>query len=299
MSRFFHFGALALALAFLPAVAQNSTTSARGRATVERVIVHEHAGAPEVEIQTSGAPISPDTQSITGPDRIVVDFPGAVPSRGLHVLKVNRGVLKGVRCGLFFDNPPIARIVLDLSGPQSYRISTDGRTTVVRLEAPGASQAASVRESGAHLTDAVMAHSTGLKAPAPRLSEANALGQSHAFTGSNASTGANRVAASAIPRKSLGPAEPRLLVLYENGMLSIHADKVTLSQVLYEVHLRTQADIPIPAGAEQEQVVADLGPGAARDVLAALLNGSAYNFIFVGSEDALERVILTRRDTSH
>jgi hypothetical protein len=31
-------------------------------------------------------------------------------------------------------------------------------------------------------------------------------------------------------------------------------------------------------------------------VLASLLNGSPYNFFFVGNELALERVILTRRD---
>ena len=85
-------------------------------------------------------------------------------------------------------------------------------------------------------------------------------------------------------------------VSYENGLLSIQSDKATLSQVLYEVHLKTQADIAIPAGAEQEQVVTNLGPGPARDVLGALLNGSPYNFIFVGNELALERVILTRRD---
>jgi hypothetical protein len=48
--------------------------------------------------------------------------------------------------------------------------------------------------------------------------------------------------------------------------------------------------------AELEQVAADLGPAPARDVLGALLNGSAYNFIFVGEELSLERVILTRRD---
>ena len=89
---------------------------------------------------------------------------------------------------------------------------------------------------------------------------------------------------------------PVVNVSYENGMLRIHAEKATLSQVLYQVHLQTRAEIAIPAGAEQEQVMADLGPAPARDVLAALLNGSAYNFIFVGDELALERVILTRRD---
>ncbi len=78
----------------------------------------------EVEIQTSGAPLEPDTQAITGPDRIVVDFPGAIPAAELRALQVNRGALKGIRSGLFFSNPPITRIVLDLSEPQSYQIST-------------------------------------------------------------------------------------------------------------------------------------------------------------------------------
>ena len=66
--------------------------------------------------------------------------------------------------------------------------------------------------------------------------------------------------------------------------------------MLYEVHVRTQAEIAIPAGAEQERVIAELGPAPAREVLAELLNGSAYNFIFIGEELSLQRVILTRRE---
>ncbi len=86
---------------------------------------------------------------------------------------------------------------------------------------------------------------------------------------------------------------------YENGLLTIHAERVTLAQVLFEVHMRTNAEIAIPAGAEQEQIIADYGPAPARDVLGSLLNGSPYNFIFVGNELSLERVILTRRDSSN
>jgi hypothetical protein len=85
-------------------------------------------------------------------------------------------------------------------------------------------------------------------------------------------------------------------VTYANGMLRIRAEKATLSQVLFEVQRQTQAEIAIPAGAEQEQVIADLGPAPARDVLSSLLNGTSYNFIFVGNELSLERVILTRRN---
>src|ERR1700685_1041971 len=110
-----------LAIAILlcaPVVAQKSVPHVRA------VVVRGSGDAMEVEIQTSGAPVAPDTQAITGPDRIVVDFPGALPAADLRALQVNRGALKRVRAGLFFSNPPITRIVLDLLEPRSYRIST-------------------------------------------------------------------------------------------------------------------------------------------------------------------------------
>ena len=82
-----YFGALlSVALLAEPLIAQTG-------ATVEHVLVRGNADAMEVEIQTSGA-IAPNTQAITGPDRIVVDFPGALPSAELRSLMVNRGALK-------------------------------------------------------------------------------------------------------------------------------------------------------------------------------------------------------------
>src|ERR1700687_4158041 len=119
MPRWSYVGAL-LAVAALSSAQTSAPTNAR----VEHVVVRGTSAAMEVEIQTSGAPVAPDTQTITGPDRIVVDFPGALPAAELRALKVNLGALKGVRSGLFFSNPPITRIVLDLVEPQSYQIST-------------------------------------------------------------------------------------------------------------------------------------------------------------------------------
>ena len=87
-----------------------------------------------------------------------------------------------------------------------------------------------------------------------------------------------------------------MTVSYANGMLSIRADKSNLAEVLFEVQRQTRAEIAIPAGAEQEQVITNLGPAPAQDVLAALLNGSHYNFIFMGDAATLERVILTRKE---
>lgn len=97
------------------------------------------------------------------------------------------------------------------------------------------------------------------------------------------------------------PPKPTVTVGFQNGLLSVTAEKASLAQVLNEIHRRTGAEIAVPAGAEQEQVVAALGPGAPKDVLAALLNGSAYNFILVGSSsnpNVLERVLLSQKGTS-
>src|SRR5208283_63282 len=143
MPRLSHFGALLgiAALLSAPVSAQKPAASAQTRAVkssqnsarVQHVVVRGSGPAMEVEIQTSGSPVAPDTQAITGPDRIVVDFPGALPAAELRALKVNRGALKGIRAGLFFDNPPITRIVLDLAEPQSYRVLTMQNAVVVKL----------------------------------------------------------------------------------------------------------------------------------------------------------------------
>src|ERR1700675_3708323 len=123
MPRLSYVGGL-LAVAALSFVQTTVPASAQTGARVQHVIVRGTGAAMEGEIQTSGAPVAPDSQAITGPDRIVVDFPGALPTAELRALKVNLGALKGVRSGLFFSNPPITRIVLDLVEPQSYQIST-------------------------------------------------------------------------------------------------------------------------------------------------------------------------------
>src|SRR5271170_6410810 len=103
MPRLSYFGALLGMAATLtsPALAQKvAPIGAANRARVQRVIVRGSGDATEVEIQTSGATGAPETQAIAGPDRIVVDFPGALPAAELRALNVNRGALKSVRSGL-------------------------------------------------------------------------------------------------------------------------------------------------------------------------------------------------------
>ena len=303
MPRLCYFGALLGIAAFLsaPTPAQtaaptNAPPSSVSPATtsvahVQQVVVRGSGDNIEVEIQTSGPAVSPDTQAIVGPDRIVVDFPGALPAAELRTLKINHGALKGVRSGLFFSNPPITRVVLDLTAPQSYRISTGKNSVIVKL-GPAVAEAvetsAAPTAGRARLQNASLA--TGTSAGSARISSAVSA------------AGANSISSAPPPVSEAQtpppPPPPPVIVTFENGMLHIHADKATLAQVLFEVQHQTQAEIAIPAGAEQEQVAAEIGPAPARDVLGSLLNGSSYNFIFVGNESKLERVILTRRDPS-
>src|ERR1017187_10137323 len=156
MSRLSYVGVL-LSVAFLVQSLAAQDRTITKHAMVQHVLVRDRGEDIEVEIQTSGAPVSPDTQVITGPDRIIVDFPGTLPSSSLRALKVDRGALKDIRSGLFFSNPPITRIVLDLSEPQSYQISTIESAIVVR---------------SARLRDASLA--SGQNVPTPHLSPASA-----------------------------------------------------------------------------------------------------------------------------
>lgn len=301
-----YFGAL-LALAALlsaPVSGQISAPNTTPNGTrIQHVVVRGTDAAMEVEIQTSGAPVAPDAQVITGPDRIVVDFPGALPAAELQALTVNRGVLKAVRKGLFFDNPPITRIVLDLAEPQSYRISTTQNAVVVKLGPATLDPAKPARvtpfesKASERPVAPVAKLQNAVLTEGPMASRTSAAGTNVAHA--RVAPVVSNTMAPLLPAVSQSPPpppQPLAIVSFQNGMLRIHADKATLAQVLFEVQRQTQAEIAIPAGAEQEQVVVDLGPAPARDVLAALLNGSTYNFVFVGNELSLERVILTRRD---
>ncbi len=105
------------------------------------------------------------------------------------------------------------------------------------------------------------------------------------------------------PPSSSAPAEteatpPR--VTFHDGLLGIQAENSTLGDVLKAVQSATGASIDSP-GFASERVYVQLGPGEPRDILAALLNGSRYNYIMIGSPqqpNSVARIMLTVRPTS-
>ncbi len=90
-----------------------------------------------------------------------------------------------------------------------------------------------------------------------------------------------------------GPSSPPQVSL-QGGQLTIVARNSTMSDVLNAVRQKTGANVDMPAGSG-ERVVGQFGPGAPRDVMAQLLNGSHYDYVLLGSAadpHALNKIVL-------
>ncbi len=99
---------------------------------------------------------------------------------------------------------------------------------------------------------------------------------------------------SQLPMDQIPPTPAK--VIFQGGLLTISAQNSTLGEILRDVRKLTGASIEIPAGAgANERVVTSIGPGAPREVLAVLLNGSSFNYVMTGSNtdpSAVSSVVL-------
>ena len=215
-------------------------------AQIRHVAVLKVGGATEIEIETSQR-VAPAVQAVTGPDRLVVDFPESLPGPQLRAIPVNQGEVKGVRVGLLTAKPPVTRVVLDLKSPQAYQIFPSAKSVIVKLPGSGASAMAALPPTNA---------TTPTPPPAPKKVE----------------------------------------ITFQDGRLRLVSNKASLAEVLNEIRAQLNADIVVPAGAEQEVVAVALGPSTPREVISKLLDGSRYNFIIVGTDadaNQVERVVLS------
>jgi hypothetical protein len=82
-------------------------------------------------------------------------------------------------------------------------------------------------------------------------------------------------------------------IAFDNGSLSIHADNSSLAVILRQVAAKSGMKVEGLGG--DERVFGNFGPGAPRDVLADLLDGTAYNLVLVGDlgNGAPRELILT------
>jgi hypothetical protein len=228
-----------------------------------------HGNPFQLQINTN-ARATPQSQVISNPERLIIDIPDAEPGLGLHNLAVNQDEVKAVRVSLFTKNPLVTRIVVDLNEPQWYRIAPNASGFLVSL--------GNDAESGSRTQPTIGWVSA--KLTTRRTQESR-----------------NPFIVKQSTAKKPAANLPKMSVQFSNGMLTIHSNGATLSELLFEVEKQTGAEIAIPSGTEQDRVAADFGPGPAGEVMHQLLNGSGLNFVVVGSEsdpNALRSVILSR-----
>ena len=87
-------------------------------------------------------------------------------------------------------------------------------------------------------------------------------------------------------------------MVFRDGQLTITAENSTLPDILAAIHQRTGAAMELPANLGNERVAVKLGPAATDEVLAALLNGSHFDYIVLNHSDnplTPERIILREK----
>src|SRR5437868_10496529 len=222
-----YFCGIALLLAISPATSQVARLRSVSGLSVSPT------GPFQLQIHTN-ATITPRVQVISDPERLVIDIPDAVPGASLHGVALRRPEIQRVRVSLFSRNPQVTRIVLDLKQPYWYRITPNASGFLVSLgndaETPAVVQ--------------------------PTIGWVSAKLSSRPVQNSPATFGVKRSSAKLIPANL-----SKVSVGFVNGVMTIHANNATLSEVLFEIQKQTGAEIAIPSGTEQDRVAADFGPG--------------------------------------
>jgi hypothetical protein len=97
------------------------------------------------------------------------------------------------------------------------------------------------------------------------------------------------------------PNPPSPISEFSNGKLTIRANGEDFAAVLDAVKSTTGIKIEMPAESESERVFMNIGPVPMQDALMALLEGSKFNYLIVGSREhpgLPTRLILTMRQGS-
>ena len=87
---------------------------------------------PAVEI-LSTKPLLPSIQAISDPDRLVIDLPNARLDTQQKRISVQADQISAIRADQFQQNPPVARVVVDLLAPRAYTWDAAGNRLVVHL----------------------------------------------------------------------------------------------------------------------------------------------------------------------
>jgi uncharacterized protein len=116
--------------------AQNASTSAgvsaASPAIIRNVDVRPQADGLAIEIRAS-APFVPQGLRLTGPDRLVFDFPGYQLHGSNRTIPVDKGPVQRVRMSLFSAQPPVTRVVVDSKEALKFQMKPAGNNVVIEI----------------------------------------------------------------------------------------------------------------------------------------------------------------------
>jgi len=113
--------------------AQPSASSAGGKiAAIKSFRIVQEKDGPAVEI-LSTKPLIPSIQAVSDPDRLVIDLPNARLETAQKRISIQADQISALRADQFQQNPPVARVVVDLLAPRAYTWDAAGNRLVVHL----------------------------------------------------------------------------------------------------------------------------------------------------------------------
>ncbi len=123
-------------LLFVTAAAAQSSpkllASSESSAVVRSIQALPEPNGPVVEI-ISSRPLVPAISKLDNPPRLVIDLPNARLAGHEKRIDFRGSEINGVRLSQFQQDPPVARIVVDLSQPVAYTWDAAGNRLMVRL----------------------------------------------------------------------------------------------------------------------------------------------------------------------
>ncbi len=132
-------GTITALLAIVLVAGAQTPGSEAVNATLQKVTVNRGQGVVSVEMTTKGA-IAPKVETLSSPDRLVVDLPNTVLATSGGRIAVGSDGVKGVRMGT--DANAMTRVVVDLEQPAKYElVPGPGQKLTLKIgEAPRSAQ---------------------------------------------------------------------------------------------------------------------------------------------------------------
>ena len=112
--------------------ASSAASAAKKSAAIKSFRIVQEKDGQAVEI-LSTKPLVPSIQSISDPPRLVIDLPNARLETQQKRIDIEADQIGSIRADQFQQNPPVARVVVDLLAPRAYTWDAAGNRLVVHL----------------------------------------------------------------------------------------------------------------------------------------------------------------------